>query len=540
MDVGGGLDHASPRDESEVGAGPPSSPPSSSLAVGDGFGDEALTGPEGESDENPPASPTLLDRLKDLALDHANYPSSDGSGEMVGDGDVHEWANGDYLDDEEGHVEPPVNVDRRCEDDQSPSGESKQLDKLHVGLGGRVLEGGENLCRENTKAKKSEYYPYENLSVMLVYQLVHKYQFSEAMLEGFLAILGTVHNGNGFDVKDLQGISAKHFYSRRRIHHPLLEVVETMVPTSSEDKGLEPVFDIPCNLLIDRRMKSPSFIDTCTKHPGGKLIREEAVENGLSSDHLFSIPELPKNNARRSNMHGVLARSSAFLGLDGLLGAQGHQKIHVADVAMCVIGGMPKPCRILEMYWDCEQEAVLVSIRRFRAKPEVRNVMGRERRAGLKRLWEEHGRGCKIVVHNEDILALAEIYTADDVANSLHRKAEWEGGERCAEWGGFVGEGFATRVRSRAQQKRRRGAEEAVTMPEFMASSEPWSRDGTQDEPLFGIRKPGFRHNEKNLPFVSLPLCVYNDAFNAWRMKNKVRFVRNTVVDFVEFAFPLV
>ncbi|CAB1107384.1 unnamed protein product [Ectocarpus sp. CCAP 1310/34] len=100
--------------------------------------------------------------------------------------------------------------------------------------------------------------PYENLSVLLLYQLVHKYQVSEAMLTGLLAILRTRHTGKGFDVDDIRHITAKHFYGRRITHHPLLAVVETFVPSSKDNGTSVPVYDKPCNLLVNRKIQSPS------------------------------------------------------------------------------------------------------------------------------------------------------------------------------------------------------------------------------------------------------------------------------------------
>lgn len=150
----------------------------------------------------------------------------------------------------------------------------KRLDELHLGLGGKILEGGERFCSFNTKAKDSPFYPCENLSIMLLYQLVHKYQISEAMmLTGLLAVLQTSYDGQQFSVDDIRGVSAKHFYNRRRAHHPLLEVVETMVPTSKDDGMTVPVHQIPVNLLLDRKMRCPSFISTCLENPGGKVLR---------------------------------------------------------------------------------------------------------------------------------------------------------------------------------------------------------------------------------------------------------------------------
>ncbi|CAB1105017.1 unnamed protein product [Ectocarpus sp. CCAP 1310/34] len=202
--------------------------------------------------EEPPLLPyrPLLERLDELAVDGRCDPGvSDDDDEPVGpDGG---WANyqqwhGDGVgtDSDDSRDEPDLKDSNDPPDTTAGNrewGESKRLDEVHIGLGGKVMEGGARLCAFNTKAKRSPYFPYENLSVLLFYQLVHKYQVSEVMLTGLLAILRTRHNGKGFDVDDIRHITAKHFYGRRRAHHPLLDVVETFVPSSKDNGTSVPV-----------------------------------------------------------------------------------------------------------------------------------------------------------------------------------------------------------------------------------------------------------------------------------------------------------
>lgn len=262
-------------------------------------------------------------------------------------------------------------------------------------------------------------------------------------------------------------------------------------------------------------MKSPTFIETCLESPGGKVVREEAEGAGLSSDHLFAVPTEPVGNALSTSMHGGLARSSPFLGFDGLLGARtGDRKVYVNDVAMFTIGvGMTVPCRLLEAYWDEESAALLLSVRRFRTRDEVRESEG----VGNPRGSYACGRN-KMVLDRETLQNVCEIYTHEEVAQSMHLNEQWDGGVRWSDWDAFVGEGFAER-----RPKRRRQGDQPLDSRPFVEASAPSSREGTAAEILFSIRKPGFRHNLKNLVFGSVPLCVFNDAFNAWRMSIKVR-----------------
>lgn len=203
------------------------------------------------SERSPPTalSPTVLERLPELAVnDPSEAPVSDNDEEGEPVVAESEWANEQFDGEEGSGGECTTDTRDSNPGDSISGGGSKRLDELHLGPGGKIVEGGERLCSFNTKAKDSPFFPYENLSIMLLFQLVHKYQFSEAMLTGLLAVLQTRHDGKGFDVDEIRDVSAKHFYDRRRAHHPLLEVVETKVPTSKDDGTTVPVLRHPMQL----------------------------------------------------------------------------------------------------------------------------------------------------------------------------------------------------------------------------------------------------------------------------------------------------
>ncbi|CAB1103383.1 unnamed protein product [Ectocarpus sp. CCAP 1310/34] len=178
--------------------------------------------------------------------------------------------------------------------------------------------------------------------------------------------------------------------------------------------------------------------------------------------------------------------------------------------------GNTVPVRLPEWYCDMEQDTLLVAVRRFRTRNEVCDVEGGERIERLVRVWEEKGTSSKVILHSTTIQDLCEIYTREEVSRSMHLEDEWEGGVRWADWDAFVGEGFVVK-----RQKRIRQGDSFRSPPPFVESSAPSAREGTGDEPLFGIRKKGFRYNTKNLVFASIPLCVFNDACNAWSMSIK-------------------
>ena len=507
----------------------------------DGFGCEVPAGAAGDDDGvDPPHAgplppPSLLERLQQLDVDGPGYqllsdddgvPADLDAEEPEGDGDDVEWADESESQGAEESTTPEYDSASTGHDSSAPerchaSREEERLEELHVGLGGKTLEGGKVFCTYNTKANGSPFFPYENPSVMLLFLFVHKFQVSEAMLDGLLAILRTRHDEKGFDIDELSGVTAKHFYSRRRSHHPLLEVVETMVPTKEggASGASVPSYTIPVNLLIARKMQSPSFIKMCVKNAGGKVLSaEEAEQNRLSSHHLFAVPTEPLGNALSTNMHGTLARSSAYFGVDGLLGARtGGRKVFVNDVGMFTIDGTTLPCRLLQIFWDMAERALLVGVRRFRSKKEVRGVEGSERCNGLVRVWEEEGPESRLVLHNSTLEGPCEIYTRSDVSRDEHIKEPWAGGVRWADWDAYVGEGFVVR-----RPKRRRDENIGQQPPAFVVSKTRWWHEGSKDSPLFGIRYDGFRQNFRNLVFASLPLVVYNDAFNAWSINSRV------------------
>jgi len=337
------------------------------------------------------------------------------------------------------------------------------------------------------------------------------------MLDGLLAILRTRHNNQGFEVDEIRGVTAKHFYSRRRSHHPLLEVVETMVPT--KEGTHVPSYSIPINLLLARKMQSPSFIEMCVQNPGGKVLsEEEAEQNRLGSHHLFAVPTEPLGNALSTNMHGALARTSAYFGVDGLLGARtGGRKVFINDVGMFTIAGKTLPCRLLKIFWDMAVGALLVGVRQFRSRVEVRDVEGPDRCHGLVRVWEEEGPKSEVILHNSTLEGPCEIYTRGEVSRDEHIKEPWVGGTRWADFHAYIGEGFVVK-----RPKRMRDEDSGQQPPAFVVSNNRWWHEGSRGSPLFGIRYEGFRENFKNLVFVSTPLVVFNDAFNAYSINSKV------------------
>lgn len=173
------------------------------------------------------------------------------------------------------------------------------------------------------------------------------------------------------------------------------------------------------------------------------------------------------------------------------------------------------PFRVVELFYHEDRGEVVVTVRKFRTSVEVRDVGEGETRENLVRVWEDCTAGGETVLKPSEVLGLAEIYTADSVAAGQHL-GEWDHGERYASWGAFVGEGFAIQC-----GKKRRRRDEVVLKP-FEVAAEPWSKEGTAENPLFGLRREGFHVNDANLTYYSAPVIYYNDAFNAFGLGNKV------------------
>lgn len=399
------------------------------------------------------------------------------------------------------------------------------LSDLHKKSGGDTFEGGRQNLRFNTRAADSEYYPFETISHMLLCDLVFRYSLSRAQTRGLLSMLRTVDNGKRFDINDLERVTGDKFFSRMRKYMPLIEVIKRRVRGSSAAGAgsTVEVFDFPANLLLERQLLSARSMATYAANPGGKVMRgEEAEMNRLSSDHVLSGPVRPRGNERRTNMHGILARSSAFHGYDGVVGRDRDEKIHVNDAAMCLFdGGARYPCRVVSQFWDEEGGVLMASVRRFRGADEVHGESQRPRtHDGLRRVWEETDPQCEVDVRCTNLLALLNILTPDEVSAGLHRdQGRRAGGVRWPEWEPCVGEGFI----SQSKGRKRGRSSNSEAGGRYRVTKTPWTREGTPDQPLFTIRRDGFRHNVNNLPFVSAPLVMYVDAFNAHGMGNKVR-----------------
>lgn len=478
--------------------------------------------------EEPPDSATslsnMLDRIDSQVSNVGRFPESDSESEPTA------LADGRYDDPEESPLGNHGGIDEAIfhADDGVPpdagaaSTQPPRLENIHTlapsYASSFILEGGHQNLRFNTKAAGSRFYPFSTKEELMLFSWQHTHQISQKALGGLIDILLSEDEGCGFDVEGLRGVEARHFFDKMRKFLPLLTVLGREVPSTLGGVGSATVYDVPLNLLIDRDMRLASETGISASYPAGKVLRgNEAEENCFSSDHINCVPTLPKGNVVKSNMHGTLARSTPFFGIDGVKTQFAGRKVYVHDVGVCDIDGTPSPCRILELYWDEERMQAMASISFFRNVTEVRDVGDEEKRRGLLRVWEEtpaEGKLNRIPV--SAILDLCEIYTVEEVQAGQHT-GDWDQGLRSSSWGAYVGEGF---VRAPAK-RRRRGGRGVGPKPQEVYRT-PWNRQGTSEEPLFSVRAEGFHLNDSNKLFFSAPVTYYNDAFNCWGMGNKV------------------
>lgn len=305
---------------------------------------------EVDGDEGPVILPNVLEELDlEFSLDQTNYPpkatSSAGSQDDDG-GELLDWVDVSDCDSTDDGCDVralPPELDLPQEYKERMDGEGRRLWEIHEPhmKGATVIEGGAQNLRYNEKASGSEYYPFPNLSCMLLNKLADDFQLSRRIPEGMLRMLRFEDiNGRKFDTAELDSVHHEHFRARNRRFFPLLLALERKVSCSNTattaGERESSVFDIPVNVILDRKLRSTQSVQEMLDNQGGKMLTEaETKEAGLSSQHIFSCPEVHEGNIRRTNMHGKLARTRAHFGFDGVKTEGGRGKVYVNDIAEC-------------------------------------------------------------------------------------------------------------------------------------------------------------------------------------------------------------
>ena len=396
---------------------------------------------------------------------------------------------------------------------------------------GRRVEGGDDV-RVNEKAQGSNFYPFPSLTVLLLFVFTHTHRMSRQVIDDLFFILrysctceldgsgsgsesGDDNNSTcrefRFDPADVPQ-SGEHFLSRTRRFLPLLDVFEDTVPSTGGGGATSKVYSFPLPVILDRLLRSAHAMEQLHKHATGHVLRgEEARRNLVAADHVFPVPTRNHHDRKECNLNGDIARGCALYTADGVVGSSG-KKLFPGDVCSVhgLLAGDAHVCRILELYFDKEENEMRLVLRRFRTAQEVYGERtDRQNYSGLPCVWEEVGKHSRYTAKPECLGDLVIVLTSNEVDAGLHDSDMYASAELIV-----VGVGFCERRRPGSQEQRQPSA--------FIPKRGRWSRTGTSEEHLVDIRTEDFFLNEDNLPYASMPLVCYYDKYNATDMTNQV------------------
>lgn len=414
------------------------------------------------------------------------------------------------------------------------------LDNIHriVGerLDGCIVEGGDGKVKQRQFGKKSDQYyrPFKNYTELGLMVFAVKHQQTQAAMTDLCDILTYKDGergdgegeGRGFNVADVPP-NGKGFVARLREYLPLFEIWVREVKCKPANKKRNPggpatakVYDIPITHVMAFLLKSKTAMEEMLENPGGAVVnRGEAVNIGLASEHVFSIPTEPTGGRRRNVMHGTLVRSMPHLNTDGFHGLA-KTRLYVGDLVMCDLRqegedeALQVPCRIVRSAIDEDLRTLVVVVRRFRNANEVLGVDHDSpsfvAKGTLVRVWEEVGPSSEVVLRDpcRRALDLIEVFSETDVSDGAHQRP-WRGeGQRRDGWS-FYGEGFVERKGNKFHRKK-------------YGNERGWRRAGSEEEKYPNMRSPEVNHNTLNLRYISLPFGLWVDDFNVWRLANPV------------------
>lgn len=151
---------------------------------------------------------------------------------------------------------------------------------------------------------------------------------------------------------------------------------------------------------------------------GRPLHGQQAAENGVASDHFFSILVERRGGRRSTYMDGDLARRSPLFGVDGVRCRGSNKKrVYVGEVVIAELSDANaasrgnRPRRILAIYWDEASEKMMMTVRCFRFSEEVvGGLPGKpQKRSGVTRVWEERGGAKECTVQPSTLIDACEV-----------------------------------------------------------------------------------------------------------------------------------
>lgn len=408
------------------------------------------------------------------------------------------------------------------------------LKTLHERYSGEYMEGEKDV-KYNMKAT-DEYYPFPHATALLWFWFVDKHQLSRQAQKDLKLILTAVGvDGSPLFKGEEMPVNDDNFIARFRQYLPLGPLIKREVRAKTtkdrRDAGTETceevahVYGVPLNFQIYRMLNAERPRLEQHQNPGGMpLFGIDAASNRLGSDHFFPGPVMEKGATLKTNMNGEIARSSPFLGYDGVVMRSGN-KIYIGETLMADVSGggnyartPHRPCRLIELFWDRGLCSIRCALRIFRTSNEIWDDRGPEaerNKEGIVKVWEETGRDARIVLPPANLYDFCEVITPEEFNQGI-MKRPWARGTRRRGWT-FIGEGFLDTTRKRGIAT----SGHARSIPDAAISS-PWKFSGVYNDNFVNMRAPDIYHNVGNLPFVSLPLAYYIDGFRTHGLGNQV------------------
>ncbi|CAN0302857.1 unnamed protein product [Scytosiphon promiscuus] len=122
------------------------------------------------------------------------------------------------------------------------------------------------------------------------------------------------------------------------------------------------VFSIPANVVIQRQLNNPGFVEELLRNPAGHVLSNtEREDNRVPHGHVLQIPTTRSDGTRNGAMYGDIAAQSSIFGVDSVMMGQGDEEARVVvgnTVLVREEGDEPRPCRLQSIVWhaDCEEE----------------------------------------------------------------------------------------------------------------------------------------------------------------------------------------
>ena len=190
---------------------------------------------------------------------------------------------------------------------------------------GKRLEGGPSV-RVNERARRSPFYPFPNITVLLLFLFAHTHKLSRQAVDDLFFILrftithesedaaGSKHSGDnsrkvdGFEREDVPK-SGEHFLRDTRKFLPLLDLFQDEVPSTAGSGATSKVFLFPLPSILDRILRSPKAMAQLEQNAAGHILSDrEALDNCVSESYVFPVPTRGVGDRKQCNMNDDLAR----------------------------------------------------------------------------------------------------------------------------------------------------------------------------------------------------------------------------------------